>query len=559
MVGKNKIKIFLCAGTLMVLTNCASQLPPGGGDVDTTPPAILKIYPPNGSVNYTNDYFEITFSEYVDKRTVQEAIFISPPLNKSLKYDWNGRSLTVYIQDTLKTNTTYTVTIGAEVADLNNKNKMVEPFTFAFSTGTQIDSGKISGRIYNDDPSGAMVYAFVKKSKETDPTLQKPDYISQVGTNGKYNLLGLSDGEYNVFAVRDRFRDFIYNMNDDEFGVQFKELKLSASGNEIFNCDFYLNIEDTIPPKLTSVVMRDRNHFLLEFSESIDSTKISSSNFFVYDSTLQKRIPIIFFFKGDAKPKQFSLAINDSLIQGNEIVLNSQNIIDKAGNVNMYESASITPKMDTDTIAPKLLKVFGSMLDDKVDFESPSLILNFDDGFSQENFNSAVEINDGKGNLIFHEIDFIDDASFKIRIPTKLKQRNEYFLKLDLSKIIDVAGNKVDSIHTHKFATNSELDFSGISGIVRDSNGENDIYVELKSVGQDKKIYQKKVSQDKTFVMNKILPGKYLLSSFIDRNKNSKYDPGSVKPFEYAERFTFYPDTLNLRARWPLGDIIIEY
>jgi hypothetical protein len=553
------IRIIVFVAALLVLSNCASQLPPGGGEIDTTPPEIIKIYPHNGSVNYSDDYFEITFSEYVDKRSVQEAIFISPPLNKSLKYDWSGRSLAVYIQDTLKTNTTYTVTIGAEVADLNNKNKMVEPFTFAFSTGNQVDSGKISGRIYNDSPSGAMVYAYLKNDKAPDPTLQKPDYISQVGTNGKYTLLGLSEGEYQVFAVRDRFRDFLYNRNDDEFGVQFKELKLSASGNEIFNCDFYLNIEDTIPPKLTSVVMRDRNHFLLEFSESIDSTKISSSNFFIFDSTLQKQIPVIFFFKGNARPKQFYLAIRDSLIKGNEIALISQNIVDNSGSINLYESTSITPKADPDTTAPKLLKVFGSMPDEKVDFEFPLLTLNFDDGFSQENINSACVIDDGKGSVMLHEIDFIDDASFKIRIPSKLRQRSEYYLKLDLSKIIDAAGNKVDSIYTHKFTTNSELDFSGISGIVKNVNGNDDLFIELKSVGKDKMIYQKKVNQDKTFVINKILPGKYLLSSFVDKNKNSKYDPGSIKPFNYAERFTFYPDTLNLRARWPVGDLMIEY
>ncbi|MBS3944425.1 MAG: hypothetical protein KGZ42_02930, partial [Melioribacter sp.] len=66
-------------------------------------------------------------------------------------------------------------------------------------------------------------------------------------------------------------------------------------------------------------------------------------------------------------------------------------------------------------------------------------------------------------------------------------------------------------------------------------------------------------NKDKTFNLTKILPGKYLLSSFIDKNKNIKYDAGSVKPLVYAEKFTFYPDTLNLRARWPIVDVSIEY
>lgn len=556
----NEIKSIIFIGTIfLLLTSCASQLPPGGGEVDKIPPEIIDVYPTSGSVDYLNNYFEITFSEYVDKRSVQEAIFISPPLEKSLKYDWSGRSLTVFIQDTLKTNTTYTVTVGAEVADLNNRNKMAEPFTFAFSTGNQIDSGKISGRIYNENPGGTMVFAYLKNDKDPDPTIRKPDYISQVGTNGKYTLLGLSNGEYNVYAIRDRFRDFLYNRNDDEYGVQFKELELGASGNEIINCDFYLNIEDTISPKITSVTMRDRNHFLLEFNESIDSSKISSSNFSLYDSTQQKTIPVIFFFKGNARQNQFFLSIRDSLINGNDIFLISKNIIDIVGNIDLFQSTSITPKADPDTIPPKLIKIFGTMPEEKVDFEAPQLIVNFDDGFYREGINEAILIDDGNGNTLPHQIEKIDDASYEITIPSNLRQRSEYTLKLDLSKVIDAAGNKVDSVFTHKFKTNSELDFSGLSGVVKNSNGAKDIYIELKSIGQDKKIYQKKVNQDKTFVINKIIPGKYLLNSFIDRNNNKKYDPGSVKPFVFAERFTFYPDTLNLRARWPVGDIIIGY
>jgi hypothetical protein len=93
---------------------------------------------------------------------VQDAIFISPPLERGLEYDWSGKTLTVYFKDHLKANTTYSVTIGASVEDSNNKNKMTEPVTFAFSTGTQIDSGKISGEIMMMKPSGVMVFCIFK-------------------------------------------------------------------------------------------------------------------------------------------------------------------------------------------------------------------------------------------------------------------------------------------------------------------------------------------------------------------------------------------------------------
>lgn len=93
-------------GTLILISGCANQLPPSGGEPDTTPPQVLELFPPNGTTNFHENYFEMTFSEYVDKRSVQDAIFISPALKKTLVYDWSGKTLTVYFQDTLKQNTT---------------------------------------------------------------------------------------------------------------------------------------------------------------------------------------------------------------------------------------------------------------------------------------------------------------------------------------------------------------------------------------------------------------------------------------------------------------------
>ncbi len=544
---------------LIIIYSCASQLPPGGGEIDKTPPEIIEVIPQNGSTDYKEDFFELAFSEYVDKRSVQEAIFISPPLNKSLKYDWSGRRLSVFIQDTLKENTTYTVTVGAEVADLNNQNKMVEPFTFAFSTGSTIDSGKIAGRIYDADPGGIMVFAYLKNVNEVDPSVRKPDYISQVGKNGKFILMGLGEGEYRVYAFRDNLRDFLYQSNEDQFGVQFKELKLTGEQKVISNCDFLISREDTIPPKISSVIMRDRNHFLIEFTEPVDSTKILNTDFFVYDSTLQKQFDIKYFFKGDARSGQYFLSISDSLVSGNKNFLTIKGISDRSSNINPSESIAITPKADPDTIPPKIRKIAGLMPGEKVDFSNPVITLKFDDGFSRSGIESAITIDDGKGNLIPGEISFIDDASFYYRINSKLQQRKEYLLKLDLNKIIDAAGNKTDSLHIHKFTTSSELDLSGAAGVVSGINDPSDVFVELKSIESGSNTYIKKIGKDKSFNMDRIVPGKYLLSSFIDQNKNGKYDHGKVKPFTYAEKFTFYPDTLNLRARWPVVDLIVDY
>ena len=549
-------KIVLLAIVVLIFNRCANQLGPGGGEVDRIPPQIIETIPQNGTTNYKENYFEVTFSEWVEKRSVQEAIFISPRIEKGLEFDWSGRTLTVNFNDTLKQNTTYIITIGAEVQDINNRNKMAEPVTFSFSTGAQIDSGKISGKIYSDDPSGMMVFAYMQNDSIGDPMKNQPDFISQVGANGKYTLLGLANGNYNVYAIRDKFRDFIYQRNDDEYGVQAKELVLSDSVTKIANADFFISIEDTIPPSISNVFMRDRNHFLVEFSEPIDTSKVTSTNFYLFDSTSSLKILPKYFFRGDAKNNQFYLALSDSLIPDNDNYLFSENLSDKTGNLSKLQNNLITVKNDKDTTVPKILTIGGKMPDAKVDYDLPVIEMKFNDGFDGAKLKEAVVVADSKNENYNFEINKHDDSWFDIRIIKKLKPRTDYILKIDLNFIADAAGNKVDSIYQHKFTTVNDLDFSGVSGLV-ESKDTLHTFVVLQSLEKEKKVYKEKVDTKKNFNIQKVLPGKYLLWSFKDRNKI--YDIGKIQPFKYSEDFTFYPDTLNLRARWPVGDVKVEY
>ena len=143
-----------------ILISCANQLPPTGGEVDKIPPEIIEVYPSDGTINFEEDYFEIEFSEYVDKRSVRDAIFISPFIEGSLEFSWTGKTLEVVFPEELKMDVTYTITIGTDVVDLNNKNRMAESFTFSFSTGDKIDKKIISGRVYGKEKEGIFIYAY---------------------------------------------------------------------------------------------------------------------------------------------------------------------------------------------------------------------------------------------------------------------------------------------------------------------------------------------------------------------------------------------------------------
>jgi len=77
---KNIIRLSATFIFLVIIWKCANQLAPTGGEVDRIPPEVVEVFPADGTINYEEQYFEITFSEYVDKRSVQDAIFISPSI-----------------------------------------------------------------------------------------------------------------------------------------------------------------------------------------------------------------------------------------------------------------------------------------------------------------------------------------------------------------------------------------------------------------------------------------------------------------------------------------------
>lgn len=545
-------KINYLFALIFIFWSCANQLPPSGGDVDRIPPEVIESYPKDRTTNFKENYFEIKFSEYVDRLSVQNAIFISPALKYGFEFSWSGKKLILEFRDTLQQNTTYTVTVGTEVVDINNRNKLAKPYTFTFSTGEKIDTGKISGKVYTEKPSGVMIFAY-KNNSNFNPSIQKPNYISQVGANGKYILDGLSDGEYKILAVRDKSQDLFYNSNEDEFGVQFKEIKIDSAKQNYDEINFLLSKEDTIAPKLSSAFMKDRNHLIIEFNEAIDSTKLTANNFQLIDSLNNKKILPKYFYKFDAKPNQFYLAFEDSSSFQN-YVLEANNFFDLAGNKNGKDKIQFIYKNEKDTIPTVPIKNLGKYSEDKIDYENPTLKIQFNDGIDLNEVIKRTKIVDAKKNNYELTINKIDDALFQLRINEKLKQANEYFFLFDARELKDFSNKMIDTTYRIKFTTSSELDYSGVSGKIID-NDSTDVVINLTQVVNKKNSYKQKLASTKKFEFPKVIPGKYLLWIYKDKNKNDKYDFGKVKPFTYSEEFKFYPDTLNLRARWPVGEI----
>ena len=555
---KQIINLLLLSSGLL-LSNCAYQLPPGGGEIDKIPPKIVNVYPANGTTNFKDDYFVLEFSEYVEKRSLQDAIFISPAIEGSLNLDWSGTSVRVNFPSKLKDSTTYVVTIGTDVVDYNNRNRMAESFNFTFATGSEIDKRIISGRVYGEKPAGIMIFAYKLGPDTANPFSHKPGFISQTGNDGSFKLLGLGEGIYRVFAVKDEYRDLLFQPEQDLVGMPFRDISL-AKDDTLFNpLNFFLTKIDTIKPQFISASMTDRFHILINFTEEVDSSVIKAKNFFIYDSTDNKKSIPIFAYKGNTKQTEMVLVDTSNFPVNHEIYLFADSIKDLSGNIFKNDQTQINISEKPDTSKLDVYKTDPQNNSRNVDFINSQFIFYLNDAFNTSSLNRNIIFQDTLGRRIPFKLKILDDASFIVLPDIRLEPSKDYLIKIELSKFKDAAGNIADTAITFKFKTINGLDFTGITGQISNVDLNKNPTLVLTGIDNSKTVYSKNLNGKEKFSFDRVKPGKYVFWCYLDRDSSGTYSYGYPFPFKPSEEFSFYPDTLNLRARWVQTDVNFNF
>ena len=567
--NREKLKNIFFLLTSFFLSTCANQLPPGGGEIDTIPPEIIEFYPADGTTNYAEDYFKIGFSEYVDKRSTQDAIFISPAIEGEIEYGWSGKYLRVYFPAKLREKTTYVITIGTDVADYNNKNRMAQAFIFTFSTGNEIDRRVVTGKVYDEKSEDVMIFAYridpALRDKVNDttgnPLRYKPDYISQAGKKGEYKLMGLAAGKYRIFAVEDKYRDLLFQPEQDRIGIPFNETVLAESDTLYEGLDFFLTSADTTAPRLISAIMTDEMHVLVNLSEEFDlhdgkagSTIIVKDNFHFIDSASGKITLPLYAYKGNTKATEFVLVVTEKFPASANLFVIADTLRDREGNIYQGDFTSVTLGSVADTSKPKLFKTIPPGGSNKADFLNQDFYFFFDDAFNREDVKTGISLTDTLGRGVKFNTLFPDDASLVVTPSQKLEPQKDYIIKIDLSKFKDAAGNSYDSVYQYKFKTINGLDFTGVTGTILNAYFSKNPVLVLDGTGREKKTYKKPVNKN-NFSFERVEAGKYFLWCFYDADSSGTYSYGSSNPFQPSEEFLFYSDTLNLKPRWTVTDV----
>jgi hypothetical protein len=547
--------------TIWILAGCAGQRPPEGGPLDTVPPEIISVYPAPNTVNFSDRRVAFEFSEYVDRRSVEEAIFISPNIEE-IEFDWGSTEVELIFREPLRKNTTYVITVGTDVVDVRNRNRMADAFSVSFSTGEKIDNGMISGKIYDDDPRGVMIFSYRMNEIDVDtlnPIVTKPDYITQTGNDGRFSLINLAAGTYRLFAIKDEYRNLLYDPEIDAAGTS-EDVTITASDSVKSGVTFIVAKEDTTSPRIMSVTAPDDRHVVVQFSEPMDSATVRAGRFAITDTTGKNSLPVEGLFPNRTPVNSFTI-ISASQKADTVYLLTADSVRDRSGfTINpMARQKQFKGSNIRDTVPPSLISSTisegkRSLLPDR------SIDLLFTDALLSPLNDSAfqlVRLRDSSSVPITFRP--TGPAAVQIQPARSLIVDERYSLRMRWDHIKDIFGNHhKDSATTYEFSIEDPEQYGSIEGAFAGFGGTAPVVILANNISDKKQ--QPAVSVLNpfgTFMFTFLPEGRYTLKAFEDPNANFIHDAGTVYPFRRSEKFVMYGDTIRVRPRWPVDGVLI--
>jgi uncharacterized protein (DUF2141 family) len=548
-----------------LLGSCASSQPPSGGPPDKEPPEIIDYSPQNGTKNFRDETVTLHFSEYVNKSKVAENIFISP--NKRLEYSWSGRELEVTIAEPLDSNTTYSFTLGTEYTDLA-QNKPTQAFTLVFSTGLHLDSGIIRGKLTADSPSGVFIFLYPISGILADtlnPSHTKPKYRTQVGTSGTFEFRALPAGRYRLFAIKDEYKNELYDATIDAYGAPQSDITLRQDSIPLINIRLG-SVADVIAPQLFDV---RASRFVIEaqFSKDIDTNSLLHQNFIVRDSSGRTTIPLKSVWMHPTNGKSVflltSVPLDTFAVWRLSVRLGDSTVRDVAGNTiaDTASSKIFTAMSDrSDTAAPMITRLpFADST--KGVLLSSAFDVVFDRGVVQDDVERHIVFTNLTLNkTVVADYQWFGDNTVRIRPQKNLESDSWYELQVNIGAIRAISGGKSskDSIRLLHFKSFDSRTFGGVKGILTDSSSTGKERYAVALVSKDKKTRLSQViSKTGSFEFAEVVPGIYTLEAFID-NGTGKYDVGALYPFRYAARFGVSSTEITVRSRWTVEGARID-
>jgi hypothetical protein len=565
---------------LVLIYSCANKgIGPTGGLKDTLAPQVIYSIPKNGVVNYKKKQIRIDFDENINIVKLSENVFISPPQLKVPDVKAIGKRIEVELNDDLKDSTTYTISFGNGIVDVNESNPL-KNYQFSFSTSNEIDSLQIAGNVLNSENLNPISGLLVGVYPECSDSIFKSipfQRIARTDENGYFCITNLKKGSYKVFALNDQNRDYFYQLGEG------------------------LAMHDSIiKPTCTMVEFRDSiwsRKKLTDTVKVLDSVRVYSKNEFKPNKLTLK------FFK-ESKKKQYlvkyerkqahvlKLAFNSKSSElphlrplnfdwSDKYLLQSNNSLDSLSywltdstiikmdtlkiEIKYQKSDSLlrlVSKIDTLNFIYRKLKVVAKskeksrskmpVLDFKTNAVSPFELNNQ----LKLTFTSPVQNCNETAIKLFQKVDTLfvpksfkwirlDSIGLVYAIDHNWLSEELYKLQIDSAAIKNIYGVANNSFQS-EFKVRSLEEYSKLKIFLTPFNPK----AVLQVLNEKDEVIMSSKAIEKGNLFDFLKPGSYYIRLYVDENQNGIWDTGEFDTRRQPETVIYYNKKLSLLANW---------
>lgn len=325
--GLTKICLVLL---LFSLHSCATPLAPTGGPTDKEGPSIIRTVPQNLQTGVSSQRVEIEFSEYVNRNSLSSNLQIEPDIGIDYQLSWKKKTLFIDFDSPLPDSTTLLITLGNKVSDTRN-NAMGASEVIAFSTGDQIDTGGLIGKVLNAETGKGLEGKEVFLFPNTYDVRQKALYRTETDTGGTFRFNYVRETEYSIVHFEDRNRNKIWD-SSLESAHAFNIRSLNVQNGVIDTlASIYVMEADTVRPEVLGVGLLSSSRLRIRFSEAIMNEFTGQITLEAgFDGTEFSATPL---YIAQADPSIVFAQSSRSLQQDSTYVLRVKGFVDSFGNV----------------------------------------------------------------------------------------------------------------------------------------------------------------------------------------------------------------------------------
>ena len=564
--------------------SCANIGNPSGGPIDKTPPIFMRSNPTPNAVNVKDRKIEIFFDEIVTLKDPSTKIIVSPAQTEMPRMSALGRKVTVELVDSLLPNTTYTIDFSNSIQD-NNEGNAINNFAFAFSTGSVIDSMRVSGYVLDSrtlEPMQSVVVGLQSNLADSAFHKEKLQRVALTNDRGQFTIRNVSPGSYHIFALKDLDRDYKFGNPTEDIAFLDSIIVPSIGSREAADTVYNdLNEIDTIMRAtrpayfpndiLLSMFNEDRKSQYLANNLRVDSTRISLT--FAAASDTLPSLSIV--GRNDVPDQWYTLErsqTNDTLtywirpphlVSADTLMVATTYLrTDTTSNLSWgtdtlkftFQRQKAKKKKkneETDSLEQIRFMELHPLANGTQEVYAPLLLQTGTpiERYSREAFHLQRKL---QNDTTFYPAEIksiaLRDSTLSRRdlmLKVDWEPGAAYKLAVDSLAMTDIYGLqtkplKVD-FNVRKMEEYGNIVFN--IPAVRDS-----AIVELLD-GTDKVVLHTPVKNHRAELLN-LQPGKYYARLFIDRNGNGKYDTGNYDMHLQPEETVYYPGAINLKKNW---------